>query len=202
MAQAGRHRDVKKGEMLFASGDDNSLCATLISGALKISSHDSYGNERILSLVHPAGFVGELFAPMAHHDVTALTDSKLCVFSRGEYERMVSDFPDLALALLRRSSDDLYDARSLMDMSSRKSARARLAGLISNFADAASNSPCHPADRFELPLSRGEMAGMLGLTIETISRQLSQLEKDGVILRHGSRGIELTDAPRLSQLCD
>lgn len=200
LARIGRHRDVKRGETIMAAGDDNIACATLISGALKIVSYDSEGTERILSLIHPAGFVGEMFAPVAHHDVVALADSRLCVFSRTEYEAAVREFPALATALLRRSATDLFETRSLIDLMGRRSAEARVAGLVDAFAKAASDSPCHPAAQFDLPLTRGEMAGLLGLTIETVSRQFSRLEKQGMIKRRGARGIEIRDAPALHAL--
>ncbi len=74
-----------------------------------------------------------------------------------------------------------------------------MAALLLGFAQAASDSPCHPAARFELPLSRGEMANMLGLTIETVSRQITQLEREGAIARNGKRGIELVDPALLSE---
>jgi CRP/FNR family transcriptional regulator, anaerobic regulatory protein len=200
LARIGRHRDVKRGETIMAAGDDNLACATLISGALKIARYDCEGTEQILSLVHPAGFVGEMFASVAHHDVVALADSRLCVFSRTEYEAAVAEFPALATALLRRSASDLFETRSLIDLMGRRSAEVRVAGLIDAFAKAASDSPCHPASNFELPLTRGEMAALLGLTIETVSRQLSRLEKQGLIKRQGARGIEIRDAPALHAL--
>jgi CRP/FNR family transcriptional regulator, anaerobic regulatory protein len=200
LARIGRHRDVKRGETVMAAGDENVACATLISGALKIASYDSDGTEKILSLVHPAGFVGEMFAPLAHYDIVALADSRLCVFSRNEYEAAVEAFPALANALLRRSAADLFETRSLVDLLGRRSAETKVAGLIDAFAKAASDSPCHPAAAFELPLTRSEMAGLLGLTIETISRQLSRLEKQGMIKRQGARGIEIRDAPALHAL--
>ena len=93
LARLGRRRHVARGETVFAAGDRSDQCATLISGALKIASHDEAGTERILSLVHPAGFVGEMFAPIAHHDVIALADSELCLFGRREYEAAVDRFP-------------------------------------------------------------------------------------------------------------
>jgi CRP/FNR family transcriptional regulator, anaerobic regulatory protein len=200
LARIGRHRDVKRGETVMAAGDENVACATLISGALKITSYDREGTERILSLVHPAGFVGEMFAPLAHHDVVALADSRLCVFSRKEYEAAVQEFPALATALLRRSATDLFETRSLIDLMGRRSAETRVAGLVDAFSKAASDSPCHPASQFELPLTRGEMAGLLGLTIETVSRQLSRLERQGLIKRQGARGIEIRNAPALHAL--
>src|SRR5687768_15525369 len=69
LARIGRTVTLRRGETLFSGADEDTGCATLIDGALKISSFDADGTERILSLVHPAGFVGEMFAPVARHDV-------------------------------------------------------------------------------------------------------------------------------------
>ncbi|WP_118858067.1 Crp/Fnr family transcriptional regulator [Sphingomonas mesophila] len=197
LAALGRHRRLKRGETLFAAGEEVPACATLISGALKIASSDESGTERILSLVHPAGFVGELFAPVAHHDVVALTESEVCLFPARQYAEAIERFPALGRALLRRSAEDLYASRQLIDLMSRRTARQKVAGLLRAFADAASSSPCHPARRFDLPLSREEVAGLLGLTIETVSRQVTALERDGAIAREGSRGILLRDPVKL-----
>lgn len=199
LARVGRMRRVKRGETVFAAGDAKSSCATLVSGALKISTVDADGNEHILALIHPAGFVGELFRPFVEHDVIALSDSDLCVFSGPEMERAIETYPALARALLRRAQEDLHASRNLQVLTGRGSGKARVAALLEGFAQGASDSPCHLADRFDLPLSRGDMANMLGLTIETVSRQITSLERDGAIRREGKRGIELLDPELLSQ---
>jgi len=196
LARAGRMRRLQRGELLFAAGDEDAACATLVTGALKVAAMDADGTERILALVHPSGFIGELFAPFAQHDVVALTDSELCVFARSDMGHAVDLHPKLSQALLRRSQEDLHRSRELLALSGR-SAAERLASLILSFAEAASDSPCHAARQFDLPLSRGEMAGMLGLTIETVSRTLTRFERDGLIARRGARGIELVDPARL-----
>ncbi len=200
LAAAGRTRTLKRGEMLFAAGDDEAACATLVSGALKVSAIDQEGTEQILSLVHPSGFIGELFTPFAHHDVVALTESQLCTFARRDIERAIDDYPALAKALLRRSQEDLLSTRNLLELTAHATAEARLAALLHDFAAAASQSSCHIASTFELPLTRGEMANMLGLTIETVSRKLGELEEMGAISRKGKRGIELVDPALLQAL--
>lgn len=197
LARSGRSRKLERGEMLFAAGDDSTACATLLKGALKVTSVDENGTERILALVHPAGFVGELFAPFAHYDVVALTDSELCVFPKSEMGRAVDLHPKLAQALLRRSQEDLLQSRELLALSGRRSAGGKVAGFLLGLAEAASDSSCHAAREFELPLTRGEMAGLLGLTIETVSRAITKFERDGVIRRKGARGIELVEPARL-----
>ncbi|WP_255553973.1 Crp/Fnr family transcriptional regulator [Sphingomicrobium clamense] len=200
MARLGNSRSYERGETVFAAGDDLDACATLTHGLLKISHLDADGNERILSLVHPAGFVGEMFSPVANHDVVALAESKLCVFSRSEYEAAIDRFPALAKALLRRSAEDLFDARAQIALDAKQSAQAKVAHFLLAMAKAASDSPCHAAEEFELPLTRGEAGQLLGLTIETVSRQLGKLEKQGVIERTGARGIRIRDAARLEAL--
>jgi CRP/FNR family transcriptional regulator len=200
LATAGRTRVLKRGEMLFAAGDDEAACATLVSGALKVSAVDRNGAEQILSLVHPSGFIGELFSPFAHHDVVALTESRLCTFARGDIERAIDDYPALSRALLRRSQEDLLATRNLLELTAHATAEARLAALLHDFAVAASASSCHLASEFELPLTRGEIANMLGLTIETVSRKLGELEDMGAIRRKGKRGIELIDPALLHEI--
>ncbi|MGB3712650.1 MAG: Crp/Fnr family transcriptional regulator [Erythrobacter sp.] len=200
LATAGRTRVLERGEMLFAAGDEDAACATLISGALKVTAYDADGNERILSLVHPSGFIGELFAPFAHHDVVALTESRLCTFAKADIESAIESYPALARALLRRSQEDLLASRSLLELTAQASAETRLAALLHDFAAAASDTSCHIAARFELPVTRGEIANMLGLTIETVSRKLGEIERAGAISRSGKRGIEVVDPALLRSL--
>jgi CRP/FNR family transcriptional regulator len=176
------------------------LSATLITGVLKVSSFDEGGTEHIVSLIHPAGFVGELFTPVASYDVIALTDCELCVFPRREYEQALKRFPELGRALLRRSSQDLLEARSLLAAVSGRTALQRVAGFLLALARAASDRECHPAAEFDPVLTRGEIASLLGLTIETVSRQLTNLEKGGLIQRRAAGCIFVEDPARLGKL--
>ena len=195
LARIGRHRNFKRGETIFAAEDDSIACATLISGAAKLSTLDADGTERIVALVHPAGFLGQLFTPTTRHEVTALTDSHLCIFPRGDFERLMDDHPRLTRTILERTMAELDASRALTDLIGRRDVRERLCGLLVATARAASPSPCGLARDFELPLSREEIASLLGTTIETVSRRLTELEREGAIRRKGARGIEIHDFP-------
>jgi CRP/FNR family transcriptional regulator, anaerobic regulatory protein len=195
----GTQRTLAAGDMLFAPGDDHG-CATLISGVLKQVRTDAEGVERIVALIHPAGFVGELFAPVDGCEVRALTDARLCLFPRAAYTRMVADNPRLAMGVARRALKASAESRALLDLIGRRRTEARVAGLLLALADAAGKEPCQPADRFELPLSRGDMAALLGTTIETVSRQLGVLEERGLIKREGRRILHILDAAGLASV--
>jgi CRP/FNR family transcriptional regulator len=82
----------------------------------------------------------------------------------------------------------------------RKTAREKIASLIAILArrDAAVRHGKAPSKAsFELPLTRESMADYLGLTLETVSRQISALKKDGVIILTGTRLITVPDLNRL-----
>ncbi len=199
LAAIGQHKTLAAGELLFAPGDD-SACATLISGALKQVRTDADGVERIVALIHPSGFVGELFGPSEVCEVRAVTDARLCLFPRDAYGRMAADNPRLAMGVARRALKSSAETRALLDLIGRRRADARVAGLILALADAAGSEPCAPADRFDLPLSRGDMAALLGTTIETVSRQLGALEARGLIQRDGRRTLVIRDAAGLAMV--
>ena len=202
LARLGSGKIVQRGAVIFAAGSAETACATLLSGMLKVVRHDRDGTEAIVALIHPAGFTGELFSPFQEYDVVALTASRLCVFIRSDFKAAVARHPALANALLQRASDDLSEARRLIALTGHKKAAARLAGLILDFANAASKSPCHPADTIDIPLPRADMANMLGLTIETVSRQMTRLFASGVITRTGPRSLHINDLERLKVIAD
>jgi CRP/FNR family transcriptional regulator, anaerobic regulatory protein len=89
-------------------------------------------------------------------------------------------------------------SRALTRLIGRRDVKARVSGLLLALARAASPSPCGTASEFDLILSREEMASLLGTTIESVSRRLTELEREGVIERKGARGLIIRDAPALS----
>ena len=194
----GQHRDFNRGETIFAAGDDSIACATLVSGAAKLSTIDADGVERIVALIHPAGFLGQLFAGTTKHEVTALTDSRLCLFPRAGFERLMAAHPALTRAILERTLAELDSARALTELIGRREAKARVAGLLLSMARAAAPSPCGTAQELELPLRRDEIASLLGTTIETVSRRMTELERDGAIERIGSRGLVIRNHSALA----
>ncbi|PKP94208.1 MAG: Crp/Fnr family transcriptional regulator [Alphaproteobacteria bacterium HGW-Alphaproteobacteria-16] len=200
LARTGHHRRYARGETIVAAGDANHVCVTLTRGAAKMSSIDRDGTERIVALIHPAGMAGQLFAPSATLHVTALTDSEACLFPAAHFAALSETQPALARRLLAEVSRELDESRHLIDLISKRQAKSRVAALILAFSRAASPAPCHDEAAFDLPLTRGEMAQLLGLTIETVSRTLTAMEQDGAILRQGSHGIVIRDRDMLDDL--
>ena len=82
----------------------------------------------------------------------------------------------------------------------RKTAREKIASLLSIIARRASAENQIVLDQpvtFDLPLTREAMSDYLGLTLETVSRQISALKKDGIIRLEGNRHVIVPDMMRL-----
>lgn len=189
LARLGRRRSFARGETVFLAGEDNLACATLVSGALKLSRIDSEGVERTVALIHPAGFLARLFATAIDCTATALTETEMCLFPRDVIEREMRTHPGFMERVLRATVEQLDDSRALIDLIGRRDAKARVAGLLLVFLAGCCDGAPADGTRIELPLTRGEMASLLGLTIETVSRQLTALEAAGAIRRVGLRHI-------------
>lgn len=202
----GRRRHVGRGETIAWAGDDNLVCANLLSGVLKLSAATAEGREQTVGLLFPADFVGRPFAEQVDYDITALTDAELCVFPREPFERVLGDHVRMERLLLQRALAALGDARRRIVSLGRGSAAGKIAGFLLDLADRAGSTGCRATSdgplTFDLPLARGEMADVLGLTIETVSRQMTALKKAGIIALPGGRAITIIDAERLRARLD
>jgi CRP/FNR family transcriptional regulator len=202
----GRRRKIEKNETIAWAGDDNLVCANLLSGVLKLSATTADGREQIVGLLYPADFVGQPFAEQVDYSITALTDAEICAFPREPFERALADHARMERLLLQRVLAALGDARGRIVSLGRGSAAGKIAGFLLDLADRAASTGCRatPAGplTFDLPLSRGEMADVLGLTIETVSRQMTALKRAGIIALPGGRAITLIDPERLRARLD
>lgn len=170
------------------------MVANVIEGVLKLSTSTGDGREQIVGIVYPSDFIGRPFGEHSPHSVTALTDAKVCVFTRREFDAFARLHPQVGHELLRRTLRELDRARTFMLLLGRKTAEERVASLLVDMASRLSDEK----GRFELPIGRQQMADLLGLTIETVSRQLTRMRVANVIGIEGRRGVVVRDADSLA----
>jgi CRP/FNR family transcriptional regulator, anaerobic regulatory protein len=181
VSEIGRRRMVPAGHVVTWAGDASTTCANVVSGALKVTASTADGREQIVGLMFPGDFVGQLFTEEASLTVTTLTETDLCSFPRTKFERTLDSHPRLERMLLERTMSALNEARDRMLSLGRKNAQERIAGFLLELAERAGQADASGDVRVIIPISRGEMADYLGLTIETISRQLTRLKASGII---------------------
>jgi CRP/FNR family transcriptional regulator len=193
----GRRVCVHRGQTLMWEGDDSSLVANVIDGVLKLSTSTADGREQIVGVVYPSDFIGRPFGSTTQHSVTALSDATVCMFTRAAFDEFAREHPGLEHKLLQRTLTELDRARHWMLLLGRKSAGERVATFLlemaRRLADATCKGDTKSLERFELPLSRQQMADLLGLTIETVSRQLTRLRQAGIIDLPDRRAVIILD---------
>ncbi|MFN3516090.1 MAG: Crp/Fnr family transcriptional regulator [Novosphingobium sp.] len=182
----GRRRTLEPGESLMWEGEDSVLVANVIDGVLKLSTGTEDGREQIVGVVYPSDFIGRPFGSTSGHGVTALTEAMVCVFSRRDFDAFAREHPALEHKLLQRTLAELDRTRRWMLLLGRKSAGEKLASFLLEMSERLVQPGCvgvpdTPLKRFALPFSRQQVADVLGLTIETVSRQFTRLKAEGII---------------------
>ena len=184
----GTKRTVHRGQEIYAAGDPADHCYRVVSGSVRTVGLDEDGRRHIAEFLLP----GDLFgfdALGAHHlSAEAVTDVVVLRYPRRIVEAMADRhgalgrrLRDLALQSLRRAHEKMF-------LLGRKTAGERLAAFLLEMA-----AP-PPADRggVVLPMTRADIADHLGLTIETVSRNMARLCRDGTIAAT-KRGIQIRD---------
>ncbi|MGJ8583909.1 MAG: transcriptional regulator FnrL [Marinosulfonomonas sp.] len=196
------YRSYEAGQPIIWSGDQLDFVATVVVGIASLTQTMEDGRTQMVGLLLPSDFLGRPGREQSIFDVTAVTDVTLCCFRRKPFENLLDSTPHISQRLLEMTLDDLDAAREWMLILGRKSAREKIASLLAIIARRNSRLHLAPASdgfNFDLPLTREAMADYLGLTLETVSRQMSALKKDGVIELGGSRKVIIPDFERLIQ---
>jgi CRP/FNR family transcriptional regulator len=190
------YRRFEAGQTVIWSGDRMDFVGSVVSGIATLTQTMEDGRTQMVGLLLPSDLVGRPGRNAAAYDVVATTDMVMCCFRKAPFEDLMERTPHIAQRLLQMTLDELDAAREWMLVLGRKTAREKIASLLSIVArrDASLNmSGLTGSVTFDLPLTREAMADYLGLTLETVSRQVSALRKDGVIELSGKRNITVPD---------
>lgn len=199
LSRIGRRVSLPAGQTVMWEGDDSTIVANVIEGTLKLATSTGDGREQIVGVVYASDFIGRPFGATTPHSVTALTDARLCLFPRRAFDGFAKDHGALQHRLLQRTLDDLDRTRAWMLLLGRKTAREKIATFLLDMADRLR------ADRqgtIQLPLSRQQTADILGVTIETVSRQMTDMQRRGLIELVGRRGVRLLDRAAIEGLAE
>ena len=203
LEQAKSYKTLPAGSRLAEAGETLGYFSTIMEGCATMSRTLEDGRRQTVGLLLPSDFIGRPGRATSPFDVEALTEVKLCRFERSTFEQLVSDTPHIATRLLTMTLDELDAARDwavvLGRMTAREKVAAFLVSLARRQAGARGTATANGSAVVHLPLSREAMSDHLGLTIETTSRQMTALRKDGLIETPTKREIHVPDFDALAQ---
>lgn len=184
-------------------GENTLVVANVIDGVVKLTVSNADGGEQIVGLMFASDFIGRPFGKESPFNATAITDVEVCAFHRSSFDQFAAEHPNLQQKLLHRTLDELDRTRRWMLLLGRKSAEGKMASFLLEMAERLRPYGCldlGPAPAFELPFGRGQIADLLGLTIETVSRQLTRLREGGIIDVPSRREIVILDRSTLETM--
>jgi CRP/FNR family transcriptional regulator len=190
------YRDVPAGRDILAAGGRSETVASIVRGVVKLTKSLPDGRAQMVGLLFPGDFVGHPGQERAEFDATAAIGVLLCQFPRQPFEALLRENPALEKRLLDMTLSELDAARDWLLLLGRKTARERIATFLLALIR---RSGAPEGGDVALPLTRGEIAEYLGLTIETVSRHMTRLRGDGVIDFDNARAVRSACFARLAQ---
>lgn len=182
-------------EEMVPAGEDIHRYSNVLSGVVKLSKLMADGRQQIVGLQFAPDFLGRPFRRQSDVVAQAATDVRVCSFPKSVLEDLVRQSPEMEHRLHEQTLKELDEAREWMLTLGRKSAGEKVASfllLIALHIDPEVDS-AESTIRFDLPLKRADIADFLGLTIETVSRQVTKLRKAGVIQLENTRTVIVPD---------
>ena len=182
-------------EIIIRQGQPISEFIYLKEGLVKLYRETPVGSQ-IISIGKPLDFVSLLsvFADEKYsYSVSTLQDSVVCILELDEIKKLILQNGPFAYSIIKtmnKATDRILF--NYLDIN-QKRLFGRVASVLLEFAD------IYKSDSFDLPISRKEIAQLVGMSIENVIRTISDLRKDNIIKVYG-KNIEIVNRVRLLQV--
>jgi len=195
-----RRRPLERGQHLFHSGDEFHSIFALRSGSLKSYVMTEDGEEHVIGVKMPGDLLGlsDINSPHYTRSSVALETCSVCEIPYQRFEHLSREVPELHRQILNLMSREIHNEQDRVTMCKSLSAEARLAGLLLTLS-LRFEQRGYSASEFNLSMSRGDIANMLGLAVETISRLFTQFQDQG-LLQVERKHVKLLDIPGLERV--
>ena len=204
----GRRRKIAKDTHLYRISDHFTNLYAIRLGHFKTFQVSPAGEQQVTGFQMAGELLGMDAISTEHHhcDAMALEDSEVCEIPFARLEELFGTIPSLLHHFHRMMSQEITREQNVMLLLGNMRAEQRFAAFLINLSSRYA-ARGYSSTTFQLRMSREEIGNYLGLTIESISRLLSRLKKQG-LLRVANREIELLDITRIramaagTELCD
>jgi CRP/FNR family transcriptional regulator len=195
--ERGTIRRIEAKEHVFCDGDPRTHVFRIEEGVIALSKLLGDGRRQIIEFAYPGDYIG--LGTLREHifDAQATCPAKVRCLSAAALEQEAARDAGLALRLYKAVSAELAAARSLLVSVGQQSAMERLAGFLLSLSARASDGE---ENVVKLPMRRSDIADLLGLTIETVSRTITKLRTMHVIDVVRGTEVHILDGDRLAEL--
>jgi len=186
---------IAEGREIFAEGGDTDVFYKVVSGVVRVCKFLSDGRRQIAAF-HVAGYVfGIELGTDREMSAEAVSDCTLVVYRRRSVEQLASKDETISRQMFQIVMQNLAQATGHSLLLARRGAAEKVAAFLLDWQFRSGEK-----NVIHLAMTRQEIADYLGLTIETVSRSLSQFERDGVIALRNTRDVCILNTDALEDL--
>ncbi len=201
MAECKTSFTIKKGDPIFAEGENINGVFCVKDGVCKLSKLSSNGKDQIVKLIKPGELLGQrslISEEPTNLSAVALEDMQVCFIPKSEIMSFFNSNNNFSMNMMRTICGDLREADDHMVTMAQKTVKERLALTLLYLEDEfGKNSD----GSLRLQLTREELAGMIGTATESCIRLLSEFNKNGYIELIGKK-ITLKERQKLIRLAE
>jgi CRP-like cAMP-binding protein len=194
-----RPRQLEQGETLFCEGEENLGLHCVSAGIFGLKMTHENGTRVLVGVASPGDTLGSrAFLRNGPHRTTAeaLTPSAVCTILRRDALHLTQAAPTVYLQLVKRCLRAMDDAQEDKLRMAAMSNRARLCHLLIRLIGPSQTNSDQPVEA-RLPVSRVDLAGMIGIQPESVSRLFRRIKDDGLIDFNG-RHLRIPSLARLA----
>lgn len=172
-----------KGETIFSEGDIFDRLYIVNSGSFKVYRQSKDGKEQVLYVIGDGDFIGDinlLKKDIFKFSAIALEETHLCTIKKDDFDILMRGHPNMVEKVLEYAHDRIASLEELMQTLTSNDVESRVATLLLKLAESFGIQKPTGVE-VQLSLTREEMASFIGLTRETLSRKLSQLQAENYI---------------------
>jgi len=198
LLQVAHRRQLQRGDSLFLKGSAPDALFGMVQGALRVSVAAPDGREAVIAVLEPGHWFGEVSLFVGQHrvyDTCAVEPSEVAVVQAADFHHLVATQPALHMAFTRLVCLRLRQALAWIDDAILQPLPVRLAHRLVTLDSRPASAE---STTVVLAVSQEDLAFMLGVSRQSINRQLKQWEEEGM-LRVGYRVVELLDRERLAR---
>jgi len=175
-----RHVHFQSRATVFAQEELSTSFYNVIEGVLRLYKLLPDGRRQIVGFALPGDFLGMAASARHGFSADAIGPVVVCQFARASFSQFIAEKPPLLRRINEFSIRELNLAREHMVLLGRRTAEEKVASFLIGWRDRLAQLE-GSTQTVALPMSRQDIADFLGLTIETVSRTFTRLERDGVI---------------------
>ena len=188
-------------QVIFLQSDEGKRLYNITEGNVKIYQLLQDGRIQIIGFLYPGDFFGSYKKGRYNYSAQAIGDVAVCEFKENVLNDHMNKNPRLSLELLNMTTNELILAQDRVKVLGKLTATERVANFISNISKQRARIKWQD-NPISLPMSRQDIADYLGLTIATVSREITNLKISSTIKMISTNQIYLNDKTKLAELCN